>query len=82
MGLKKLAKKVADYNERLERGMASKIKPSHVEEVLNKLRKKAADLEAEIATEQDSGNKDRLEHKLRVAREHIGRAEWLLDEID
>jgi aminoglycoside phosphotransferase family enzyme len=82
MGLKKLAKKVADYNERLERGAASKIKPGHVEEVLRKLRKKAADLETELSSEQDSDRKARLERKLQIAREHIERAEWLLNEVD
>ena len=36
MGLKKLAAKVVNYNERLESGKASKIKPGHVEKVLGK----------------------------------------------
>ena len=81
MGLKKLAAKVEDYNARLESGKASKIKPSHVEKVLQKLRVKAAELEAEIASATSADKKDRLEGKLAIARTHIDRAEWLLKEL-
>ncbi|WP_299792390.1 hypothetical protein [uncultured Marivita sp.] len=81
MGLKKLAAKVEDYNARLESGKASKIKPSHVEKVLQKLRVKAAELEAEIASAPSADKKDRLEGKLAIARTHIDRAEWLLKEL-
>lgn len=81
MGLKKLADKVSAYNERLEKGKAKKIKPNHVRKVLEKLRKKSADLELEIAGEKRADKKDRLKRKLRIAREHEERAEWLLDEI-
>ena len=82
MGLKKLAAKVAEYNDRLEGGKASKIKPGHVKKVLEKLRAKETSLEAEIAAAAgDDDKKARLERKLEVAREHIARAEWLLAEI-
>lgn len=82
MGLKKLTAKVVDYNERLESGKASKIKPSHVEMVLQKLRAKSTALEAEIAAATSADKKARLEGKLQIARTHIERAEWLLKEID
>ena len=81
MGLKSLAAKVVEYNERLERGAASKIKPGHVEKVLAKLRKKSAALEAEIATTKNEDKKSRLKRKHGIAVEHIQRAEWLLGEI-
>ncbi len=81
MGLKKLTAKVEDYNARLESGKASKIKPSHVEKVLQKLREKAADLEAEITTTPSADKKARLEGKLAIAHTHIARAEWLLEEL-
>lgn len=81
MGLKKLAAKVAQYHDRLERGKASKIKPGHVRKVLEKLRAKETSLQAEIAAAEDDHEKARLERKLDVAREHIERAEWLLAEI-
>lgn len=81
MGLKKLAAKVADYNERFERGKASKIKPSHVEKVLAKLRKKSAELSADLISAKSAEKKGRLEKKLEVAATQIDRAEWLLEEI-
>lgn len=81
MGLKKLAAKVVDYNERLESGKASKIKPQHVEDVLQKLRSKSTDLEAEISSATSADKRARLEGKLQIARAHIERAEWLLKEL-
>lgn len=81
MGLKKLAEKVDDYNTRLESGKARKIKPDHVEKVLKKLRVKAAELEVEITAASSAEKKARLEGKLAIARTHIARAEWLLDEL-
>ena len=82
MGLKKLAEKLSDYNARLERGKAKKIKPDHVQKVLEKLRKKSSELEAEIALEDKEEKKARLRRKLSVAREHMERAEWLLTQIE
>ncbi|MCK0150169.1 hypothetical protein MWU54_09070 [Marivita sp. S6314] len=81
MGLKKLAAKVEDYNARLESGKAHKIKPSHVEKVLQKLRKKASELDAEIAETSSADKKARLEGKRAIAHTHIARAEWLLNEV-
>ncbi|MGP6089560.1 hypothetical protein [Antarctobacter jejuensis] len=82
MGLKNLAAKVQDYNARLESGKASKIKPRHVEKVLQKLRAKSTELEAEIAEAHSADKKARLADKLQIARTHIERAEWLLNELD
>ena len=81
MGLTKLAAKVADYNERLRNGKASKIKPDHVKKVLEKLRKKSVELEAEVATAHSQEKRSRLERKLEVARAQVKRAEWLLKEL-
>lgn len=81
MGLKKLAEKVAEYQQRLEAGKARRIAPEHVEKVLDKLRRKEADLLARIAAEPDAEERADLERKLRVAREHIARAEWLRGEV-
>ncbi|MBS0125376.1 hypothetical protein [Thetidibacter halocola] len=81
MGLKKLAAKVVDYNERLDSGKASKIKPGDVEKVLLKLRKKVAEIEAGIEVAPSADKKARLESKLGVARAHVERAEWLLKEL-
>ena len=81
MGLTKLTEKVTEYNQRLERGKASKIKPSHVEKILAKLKEKADELEANIASAGSKDKKARLEKKLGVATAQIARAEWLLKEI-
>lgn len=81
MGLKKLAAKVAEYNDRLESGKVSKIKPGHVEKVMEKLQKKSAELEEEIASAHSAEKRARLERKLEVARAQEKRAEWLLKEI-
>ena len=82
MGLKKLAEKVAQYNERLEQGKASKIKPSHVKKVLEKLQSKSDELVEEIETTSNHEKRVRLDRKLGIAREHIERAKWLLKEIE
>lgn len=81
MGLKKLAAKIVEYNERLESGKAGKIRPDHVERVIEKLRRKSAELEDDIASAHSDDKKARLERKLEVARTHLERAEWLLNEV-
>ena len=81
MGLKKLAAKVADYNDRLESGKTSKIKPEDVNKVLKKLRAKEASLATEMSEARDPDEKARLQRKRAIAREHISLAEWLLSEI-
>lgn len=81
MGLRKLVEKVADYNERLERGQASKIKPSDVQKVLTKLHKKKDELKAEIASSESADKSNRLQRKLGIVSEQIERAEWLIGEI-
>lgn len=82
MGLKKLARKVDDYNARLEEGKADRIKPGHVHKVLEKLRRKVAELEAAMNEAETSEEKARIDGKLGIARTHVERAEWLLRELD
>lgn len=82
MGLKKFAEKLADYNARLESGKAEKIKKTHVEKVMKKLQKKTVQLDTEIASEENTEKKARLQRKLDIAQEHIKRAEWLLTQIE
>ena len=81
MGLKKLAAKLAGYQARLEAGKAQRIERAHVEKVLDKLRRKEAELLAQIATEPEGAARADLDRKLQVAREHIARAEWLMAEV-
>lgn len=81
MGLKKLAAKVAEYNDRFKDGKASKINAEHVEKVLEKLRNKRRELEEELASARTQHKRARLERKLEVARAQEERAEWLIKEI-
>ncbi len=81
MKFEKLAAKVSDYNERLADGQARKIKPEHVRKVLEKLRSKESQLAKELAASHDYNKQVRLTGKLKIAREQISRAEWLLKEI-
>lgn len=82
MGLKKLAGKVDDYNDRLKAGKIGKIKPEDVEKVMAKLIAKEAALLEEIAETGNPSKIPRLERKLSIAREHIARAKWLLGQIE
>ena len=82
MGLKKLTEKISDYNERLERGKANKIKPGDVEKVLEKLRAKEAELAEDLERTEDPEHTERLTRKRAVARQQIERAEWLIRQLD
>lgn len=82
MGLQKLAAKVAEYKTRLEEGKASKIEPKHVAKVLSKLRKKESDLVERIANAGGASDRDRLLLKLEIARDQIGKAQWLLEQLE
>ncbi|MDW4551717.1 hypothetical protein R5H32_20540 [Defluviimonas sp. D31] len=81
MGLKRLSKKISCYKERFEQGRADEIKPDHVIKVLSKLKAKKAALAEEIAAARTDDKLQRLERKLKIANEHITRAEWLLREF-
>lgn len=81
MGLKKLAGRIDDYNARLRDGKANRIEPDHVEKALGKLRNKAAELEAAYDVAATPEDRERFARKLEIARTHIARAEWLLNEL-
>ncbi|HBG97473.1 MAG: hypothetical protein JKP98_14970 [Rhodobacteraceae bacterium] len=81
MGLKKLAAKLSGYQDRLDAGKAPKIEIRHVRKVLEKLLKKEQELVERLDAADDPKERASLERKLRVAREHIARAQWLLQEL-
>lgn len=81
MGLKKLAAKLQDYDKRFADGDAFKIKPAHVQKILEKLRKKEAEISDDLLKKHRAGKRQRLERKRNVAREQIDRAQWLLDKV-
>ena len=74
--------KLDKYYERLEKGKAQKIKPSHVEKVIHKLQSKEKSLLAEIADTQKESKIKRLKRKLELLREQQDRARWLQKKID
>ena len=81
MGLTKIGEKLDKYFSRLENGKAARIKPSHVEKVIAKLRAKQALLKTEIRDSEKPSKKERLESKLVTVHRQIERAEWLLDQV-
>ena len=81
MGLTKITEKLDSYFGRLENGKATKIKPSHVEKVIAKLRAKQMLLKEEIDGSEKASKKERLEKKLTTLGQQIERAKWLLGQI-
>ena len=79
MPLTKAIEKLKKYYRRLEAGKTKKIKPSHVEKVINKLLANERGLLEEIEKTKKASKKKRLEQKLTITREQIDRAQWLLE---
>lgn len=80
MGLKNLTRKVDEYNDRLSSGKAEQIKPRHVENVLEKLQAREKSLIERIEESDNPSRIGRLERKLKIARQQVKRAEWLLEQ--
>jgi hypothetical protein len=81
MSLSKNLEKLAKYYERLEAGKVKKIKPSHVQKVIDKLEARERDLQEELEATRKPSKKDRLDRKRKTTLEHLDRAKWLLKEI-
>lgn len=81
MALKKSIGKLDQYYDRLENGKVGKIKASHVEKVITKLKAKEVALQEDIAAASKDSKKERLTGKLAVVREQIKRSKWLKKEI-
>lgn len=81
MALSKTLEKLEKYNSRFEAGKVKKIKPSHVQKVIDKLETRERDLLEEIQTTKKASKRDRLERKRITTLEHLDRARWLLREI-
>ncbi len=81
MGLESAVEKLDKYFKRLEAGKAQKIKPAHVEKVIQKLEAKAQLLRAELAETDKASKKQRLERKLEMVQEQQDRARWLETKI-
>ena len=81
MPIKETAEKLEKYQERLRTGKAEKIRPKHVERILNKLTSKEIEITAELAETTKHSKQDRLEHKLATVRELIEKARWLASQV-
>lgn len=81
MGLKKMAKKLSAYFERLESGKAQEIEPEHVRKVLEKLHSKEAELTEKLAQAHGDEARQRYQQKLEITKEHIARAEYVLSAL-
>lgn len=81
MGLESAIEKLDKYFKRLEKGKVQKIKPSHVDRVIQKLEAKVQLVQAELAETDKETKKQRLEQKLEMIREQQERANWLKSEI-
>ena len=81
MAISKISKRLDDYVERMKKGRAAKIKAKHVEAALDKLKRRKRALQEELESVRKDEKRARLKRKVRVAREQIKRAKWLLEEV-
>mgnify|MGYP000049766367 CR=1 FL=1 len=81
MGLGKSIEKLDDYFARLKKGKVQKIKPSHVEKVIGKLKAKEKSLQADLASAKKETKKSGLTRKLTTVAEQLQRAKWLLEKV-
>ena len=77
----KTAEKLEKYRERLSDGKAHKIKPKHVQKMIEKLKAKEADIEEDLKSVEKPEKRERLTTKLATIRHRIEEAEWLLGQI-
>ena len=81
MALTKAIEKLKKYYKRLEAGDAKKIKPSHINKVMNKLSNKEEIILKELSETTKASKKKRLRQKLGATRKQIDRSQWLLKKI-
>ncbi|MEB8389099.1 hypothetical protein OO012_17865 [Rhodobacteraceae bacterium KMM 6894] len=81
MGLSKSTEKLSKYYARLNAGKVKKIKPSHVQKVIDKLEAHERALLEEIETTHKPEKKARLNRKRTTTQEQLEKARWLLNEI-
>ncbi len=81
MALAKSIEKLKKYYARLEAGKVKKIKPSHVERVMEKLSLRERKLLEELESAKKPSKQKRLQQKLEETRNQIDRAQWLKKKI-
>ncbi len=81
LGLGKTIEKLDKYQDRLKRGKAARIKPSHLRKLDAKLKAKEAALQSEISEATKPDKIERLERKLALVREQQSRANWVAEQL-
>ena len=81
MAQSKTIEKLKKYYRRLEAGKTEKIKPAHVQKVIDKLTAKEVSLFEDIAETKKASKKERLEKKLAATRKQLDRAKWLMQNL-
>ena len=81
MAMNKTTQKLEKYQDRLKAGKAEKIKPKHVEKILDKLTAKQTEIGTELAAATKESKRERLEHKQVTVNELIEKARWLQSQI-
>ncbi len=79
--MNKTEEKLEKYRERLKDGKAHKIKPKHVQKMIDKLKAKEADITDDLTTVSKPEKRERLTKKLATIKHRIEQAEWLLGQI-
>ena len=82
MGLEKTIEKLDKYHDRLNKGKAAKIKPSHLQKVADKLTAKEKDLRVELEEATKVDKKERIERKIALVRKQQDRAKWLAEQLE
>ncbi|WP_343211935.1 hypothetical protein QEZ52_20810 (plasmid) [Aliisedimentitalea scapharcae] len=81
MGLEDTIQKLDKYLKRLKKGKTKKIKPAHLEKIKRKLTTKQDMLKTELAETTKPSKRERLEGKLQIVQEQLGRAHWLSQQL-
>ena len=81
MKLRRSAEKLDDYRKRLEKGKVAKIKPAHVEHIINKLNAKRTKVARALEGADNKKKRERFTRKLAVVDEQLERAQWLENEV-
>ena len=81
MEIKKSVEKLDKYVRRVEKGKAQKVKPSHVKEVLTRLKSQHHALRVDLRVSEDEAERARIGHDIDAVQEQIDRAEWLLSKL-
>jgi len=82
MGLSDVAEKLAKYRTRLAAGQTERIKPAHVDKIIDKLSDKRQHLSEDLARRTSGQGRALLQRRIAKLDELIEQAHWLRREIE